>query len=324
MYISKRLCLLIVVGVMLALLGNSAMATNQYPSQPTKVIVPYAAGGATDVQARLISKYAKTYFGQNFVIVNITGAGGAIAAREVLNSKPDGYTTLFQHYALFANYLTGVADFNHEAFTPVCMAASTSLGFVTKADAPWKDLKEITEDAKKHPGKIKVCAEIGGSSHFQVIPLQIATNNAFVFVAAKGGDMNKITMIMGGHVDFAAVTIPSTAPYIQSGELKALAVTSPERCSFLPDVPTAKELGIDMAFTQDTGFYMPPNTPEDIVMSFSKAIKAISDDKNYITEINKLFFSPRYMDSKEFMEHLNKEYQYWAKFAEMGGLKSTK
>jgi tripartite-type tricarboxylate transporter receptor subunit TctC len=309
---------------MLAFLGNSAMASNQYPSQPIKVIVPYAAGGANDVQARLISKYAKTYFGQDFVIVNIAGAGGAIGAREVLNSKPDGYTTLFQHYALFANYLTGVADFNHEAFTPACMAVTTNLGFVAKADAQWKDLKEITEDAKKYPGKIKVCAEIGGTSHFQVIPLQIATNNAFVFVAAKGGDMNKITMVMGGHVDFAAVTIPSTASYIQSGELKALAVTSPERSPFLPDVPTAKELGIDMAFTQDTSFYMPPNTPKDIVMSFSKAIKALSEDKDYATEINKMFFSPRYMDSEEFMEHLNKEYRYWAKLAEMGGIKSIK
>lgn len=324
MYVSKKINLLIVVGIMFALFASSAMAANQYPSQPIKVIVPFGAGGASDIQARIMSKYIKTYLGQDFVIVNIAGAGGTLGAREVLKSEPDGHTVLFHQYSIFVNYLTGIADFNYDAFTPVCRTVVTNPGFVARADAPWKDLREVVEEAKKRPEQIKLCAEIGGSTHFLVIPLQMLTDNAFVFTAAKGGDMNKITLLMGGHVDLAAVLLPSAVPYIQSGELKALAVASPERDPFLPDVPTARELGIEMAFTQAMGFYMPPNTPKDIVATFSKAIGAMSENEDYISEVKKTFSIPAYLDTEEFIEVLDKEFQYWAKVAEMAGLKPTK
>jgi len=310
--------------VALVLLTSFAFAA-EYPAQPIKVVVPYAAGGTSDIQTRIMSKYIKEYLGQDFVIVNITGAGGGIGNREVLNAAPDGYTVLFQHQSMFSNYLTGVSDFTYNDFAPVCLAISTNRVFVTRPDAPWKDLKDVVEDAKKRTGQIRLGAEIGATSHFQVMPLQIMTDNAFVLTASKGGDMDRITKIMGGHMDLSVVALSSVVSYLKSGELKALAVTSAERDPFLPDVPTAKELGIDAIFMQDTGFYMPPKTPEGIVAVFSKAIGEMSKNEAYVKEIEEKTFSQvRYMDTEEFVKFLEEDFKYWSRLAKEAGFEPAK
>lgn len=320
----KRFCSLFLLSITLVLLTSFAFAA-EYPAQPIKVVVPYAAGGTSDIQTRIMSKYVKEYLGQDFVIVNIAGAGGGIGNREVLNAAPDGYTVLFQHQSMFSNYLTGVSDFTYNDFAPVCLAISTNRIFVTRPDAPWNNLKDVVEDAKKRPGQIRLGAEIGATSHFQVMPLQMMTNNAFVLTASKGGDMDRITKIMGGHMDLSVVALSSVVSYLKSGELKALAVTSAERDPFLPDVPTAKELGIDAIFMQDTGFYMPPKTPENIVAVFSKAIGEMSKNEAYVKEIEEKTFSQvRYMDTEEFVKFLEEDFKYWSKLAKEAGFEPAK
>ncbi|WP_198469967.1 tripartite tricarboxylate transporter substrate binding protein [Acetomicrobium sp. S15 = DSM 107314] len=320
----KRFCSLFLLSITLVLLTSFAFAA-EYPAQPIKVVVPYAAGGTSDIQTRIMSKYIKEYLGQDFVIVNISGAGGGIGNREVLNAAPDGYTVLFQHQSMFSNYLTGVSDFTYNDFAPVCLAIRTNRIFVTRPDAPWNNLKDVVEDAKKRPGQIRLGAEIGATSHFQVMPLQIMTNNAFVLTASKGGDMDRITKIMGSHMDLSVVALSSVVSYLKSGELKALAVTSAERDPFLPDVPTAKELGIDAVFMQDTGFYMPPKTPENIVAVFSKAIGEMSKNEAYVKEIEEKTFSQvRYMDTEEFVKFLEEDFKYWSRLAKEAGFEPAK
>jgi tripartite-type tricarboxylate transporter receptor subunit TctC len=320
----KRFCSLFLLGITLVLLTGFAFAA-EYPAQPIKLVVPYAAGGTSDIQTRIMSKYIKEYLGQDFVIVNISGAGGGIGNREVLNAAPDGYTVLFQHQSMFSNYLTGVSDFTYNDFAPVCLAIRTNRIFVTRPDAPWNNLKDVVEDAKKRPGQIRLGAEIGATSHFQVMPLQIMTNNAFVLTASKGGDMDRITKIMGSHMDLSVVALSSVVSYLKSGELKALAVTSAERDPFLPDVPTAKELGIDAVFMQDTGFYMPPKTPENIVAVFSKAIGEMSKNEAYVKEIEEKTFSQvRYMDTEEFVKFLEEDFKYWSRLAKEAGFEPAK
>jgi len=310
--------------VALGLLVGPVFAA-EYPTQPVKIIVPYSAGGTSDLQTRIMSKYIKEYLGQDFVIVNIAGAGGGIGAREVLNSKPDGYTVLFLHQSIFTNYLTGVSDFTYTDFTPVCLAISTNRIFIARPDAPWNNLKDAVEDAKKRPGQIRLGAEIGATSHFQVMPLQMMTDNAFVLTASKGGDMDRITKVMGGHMDLSVVALSSVVSYLKSGDLKALAVTSEERDSFLPDVPTAKELGIDAVFMQDTGFYMPPKTPDSVVAAFSKAIGEMSKNEAYVKEeAEKTFSQVRYMDTEEFVKFLEKDFKYWSRIAKEAGFEPPK
>lgn len=294
-----------------------------YPTGPIKVVVPYAAGGASDVQVRIIAKYVKQLFGWDFAVVNITGGGGSTGAREVLKAKPDGYTVLWYHQSIFSNFHVGTAEFNYYDFTPVCIATRGNRVVVTRPDTPWKDLKDAIEDAKKNPGKIRLGAEIGATSHFQVIPMQMAANNGFILAASSGGDMDRITKILGGHMDLSPIALSAAVPFLKSGELKALAVLSPERDPFLPDVPTAKELGLEeLVFTQDQMFFMPKGTPEEIVKTFANAIKQVLQLKECVDELaEKAFAIPMYMDGEEMLNFLKWEDERFDRFARVAGLK---
>lgn len=311
---------LLVVAILLSFVALSFAA---YPTGPIKVVVPYAAGGASDVQVRIIGKYIKQLFGWDFAVVNITGGGGSTGAREVLKAKPDGYTVLWYHQSIFSNYHVGTAEFNYYDFTPVCIATRGNRVVVARPDSPWNNLKDAIEDAKKNPGKIRLGAEIGATSHFQVIPMQIAANNGFILSASSGGDMDRITKIMGGHMDLSPIALSAAVPFFKSGELKALAVLSPERDPFLPDVPTAKELGLtELVFTQDQFFLMPKGTPEEIVKTFAKAIKQVLQLKDCADELaEKAFAIPMYMDGQEMLNFLKWEDERFDRFARAAGLK---
>jgi len=294
-----------------------------YPTGPIKVVVPYAPGGASDVQVRIIGKYVKQLFGWDFAVVNIAGGGGSIGAREVLKAKPDGYTVLWYHQSMFSNFHAGTAEFNYYDFTPVCIATRGNRVVVARPDSPWENLKDAIEDAKRNPGKIRLGAEIGATSHFQVIPMQLAANNGFIITASSGGDMDRITKILGGHMDLSPIALSAAVPFLKSGELKALAVLSPERDPFLPDVPTAKELGLeDLVFTQDQIFLMPKGTPQEIVETFANAIKQVVQLKDCVDELaEKAFAIPFYLDGEEMLNFLKWENERFDRFARVAGLK---
>lgn len=300
--------------------GGVIFAQENYPTKPVKIVVGYAVGGSTDVLTRLIGKYVEKYLGQNIVVVNITGGGGAIGAREVLEAKPDGYTVLIYHQSIFTGYHTGVASFNFDDFTPVCRLAQQARVIHVKADAPWENIRDLIEDAKKHPGKIKIGANIGATSHFQIIPLQIVTNNAFT-VVATGGDTDRITKNLGGHIDLSPIGVSSIVPYLESGKLRALAVLSSERDPYLPDVPTYKELGLDYSFTQDWGVFLPPKTPENIVKVLSAAFQKAMADPECIEELKKFYIVPKYEDTEDYVKYLYKEDAAYYYLAKVSGLK---
>ncbi|MCX7846304.1 MAG: tripartite tricarboxylate transporter substrate binding protein [Dictyoglomaceae bacterium] len=320
-----KVIILSILLILFFILTSTLSAEPPYPSQPIKVIVPYAPGGASDITVRIMNNYIKEYLGQNFAVVNITGAGGTTGAREALKAKPDGYTVLWYHQSVFSNYYTGVADFNYDAFTPVCLALSTNRVVIARGDVSWNNLKDAIEEAKKRPGQVRLGAEIGATSHFQVIPLQVITNNAFVITASSGGDMDRITKILGGHMDLSPIALSAAVPYLKSGELKALAVLSPKRDPFLPNIPTAKELGIDAEFMQDMGFFMPLNTPKTRVLIFAQAIQKLLKNEACVKELGEKTFSfPRYMGPTQYLEFLKKENEKWAKLAELAGLYKPK
>jgi len=318
----KRLMLVLVVtAIGTALLAEAADKRDDYPSKRIKVVVPFQVGGASDITSRIIGKYSRKYLGENFVVVNIAGGGGSIGTREVLKAKPDGYTVLLINQSILSTYHTGVADFNFDDFTPVCLALRTGRVVISRKDAPWNSLRDAVEDAKRRPNQIRLGVEIGATSHFQIIPLQVETDNAFILAASRGGDMDRITKILGGHMDLSPIALSSAVSYLRSGDLKALSVLSSERDPFLPDIPTALEQGVDEEFAQDMGFFMPPETPEAIVEIFSRAIEQILRDKECVKELaGKAYAVPIYKDTKTFVKFLYKEDAKFYYLARIAGL----
>jgi tripartite-type tricarboxylate transporter receptor subunit TctC len=315
----KLMLVLTVTAAGIAFSGKAAFSSDSYPSKQIKVVVPFNVGGASDITSRIMGNYIKKYLGENFVVINIIGGGGSIGAREVLKSKPDGYTVLWINQSIITSYHTGVADFNFDDLIPACLGLQTGRVIIARADAPWNNLKDAIEDAKKNRNRIRLGAEIGATSHFQVIPMLIETDNAFILTASTGGDTDRIAKILGGHVDLSPVALSSAISFLKSGDLKALSVLSEERDPFLPDVPTALEQGIDAEFTQYMGFYMPPGTPENIVRKFSEAIEQILKDKECLKELaEKAFALPVYKNQNDFTKELfiqDARYYYLARVA---------
>nr|WP_322785261.1 tripartite tricarboxylate transporter substrate binding protein [Pseudothermotoga thermarum] len=240
------------------------------------------AGGISDITARIISEYWKQYTGQDMVVVNMVGVEGAVAADYVFKSKPDGSIVFWYHEAMLGNYYTDVSPLNWYDFTPACMVIVSPRVTLTRANMPWKNLKEALKDAKANPKKYAIGFGTGGVAYFEYAGIEAIVPGALRAVPYEGGDTPRITALLGGHIDLAMVGLPSAIPYLKSGELKALAVHDTERIKLLPDVPTTVELGYkDYIFRLSNTFFFPPKTPKSIVDQFNSIIEKIANNPEF-------------------------------------------
>jgi tripartite-type tricarboxylate transporter receptor subunit TctC len=171
------------------------------------MIVPYKPGGRSDILARVIGKYTRTYLGTELAVVNLDGASGTLGCREVLAAKPDGYTLLYHHQSMLTSYHTGLVDFNYNSFVPVVRMAKTDNVYLVKPDSPWNSFKDLAEAAKKKPGTIRVASSVGSPLHLSFVMMQRAANNAFQLAAGGGGDTDRITKLLGGHIEVTSASL---------------------------------------------------------------------------------------------------------------------
>jgi tripartite-type tricarboxylate transporter receptor subunit TctC len=274
-----RRFLLLVLGMFLAVFWVT-VSIAAYPERPVTVVVPYSAGGASDITARLIAEFWKKYTGKDMVVTNVVGAEGAVAAQQVLGSKPDGYIVLWYHQAVLGNYYLGVAQIKWSQFTPACTVIKTSRITAARADAPWKNLKEAIEDAKKNPKKYVYGAGAGGIAYLEYAPIEMAAPGAFRVVPNEGGDAQRIAALLGGHVDIVPLALVSAVQYIKNGQIKVLAIHDDQPDPFIPDAPTAASQGLrSLKFPMVNTFFFPPRTPASIVNEFNQIMaKIVSDD----------------------------------------------
>jgi tripartite-type tricarboxylate transporter receptor subunit TctC len=265
----------------LALFATAAMA-QPYPAHPITVIVGNAAGNASDILARTVTEEVKNSLKQSFVTINRPGANGAIAVESFRRAKPDGYTLLFASMTMAAvnPHVQPDAHYNSaEDFEPIARFVQQPLIWTVAKGAPWRTLRELVEQARKEPDKLRVARlGYGGSTHLvstalmakqniqmSVIPFQTSSD---AFGALKRGDIE------------VWVDLPQPLlPRIKSGDLTPLAVTSPTRLKMLPDVPTWIEAGMmDAPLTAWYVIMAPKGTPKDIVdllnTEFNRAVNA--------------------------------------------------
>jgi tripartite-type tricarboxylate transporter receptor subunit TctC len=277
---TRRLVFLVLSVLLTLLLVTLSFAA--YPERPVTVVVPYSAGGASDITARLIAEFWKKYTGKEMIVTNVVGAEGAVAARQVLQTKPDGYTVLWYHQAVLGNYYLGVADIKWTNFTPACIVTKTSRITAARADAPWNNLKEAIEDAKKNPKKYVYGAGAGGIAYLEYAPIEMAAPGAFRVVPNEGGDAQRIAALLGGHVDIVPLALVSAVQYIKNGQIKVLAVHDDQPDPFIPNAPTAASQGLrSLKFPMTNTFFFPPRTPANIVNEFNKIIEKIVADSEF-------------------------------------------
>jgi tripartite-type tricarboxylate transporter receptor subunit TctC len=254
------------------------------------VVVPFPAGGPSDVVARIVTQHMSGSLGQQLVIENVGGAGGTIGSGRVAAASPDGYTLLAgsmgSHVA--APVLTPGIKYNAADFTPVGFTAGSPAIIVARKDFPAKDLKEFIDHLKKSPSTAKQAhGGIGASSHMACLLFNSTAGVQPLSVAYRGTGpaMNDL---VGGHVDSFCEQAVSVSGQILAGAVKAYAVAADRRLAKLPDVPTAREGGLNFTMDIWAGIFAPKGTPQDIVDKLAAALDKALDDPAVVKRLNDL------------------------------------
>ena len=264
----------------IALAGAGPVAAQAWPAKPVRIVVPFTPGGGLDIQARLFGKKFYETLGQTFVVENRTGAGGLIGAEAVARSAPDGYTLLFSSASLAVNVslYKKLAFDPVKDFDPVSWVSSVPLVLVVHPSVPVKSVPELVALARKRAGQYNASSNgIGTTSHLSIEMLKQYAGVAVTHVPYKGGGP-ATTAVLSGEVDIAFVPVLSAQPFMKSGKVKVLAVTTAKRSSILPDVPTMKSYYPEFESDNWYAFFVPAGTPQDIVTKLNaeilKALKA--------------------------------------------------
>ncbi|MFC0243557.1 tripartite tricarboxylate transporter substrate-binding protein [Rhodopseudomonas telluris] len=266
-----------------AILATPAVAAD-YPSRTITMIVPFAAGGPTDVIARIVAQHMSTTLGQAIVIENVVGAGGTTATTRAARANPDGYTIITGHmgtHAAAVPLYPKLAYDPRKDFAPVSLLAGTPILILARTDFPPKDLAEFIAYAKANGDKLNEAhAGVGSVSHVscQLLNSVLGIKPTGVPFNGTGPAMNAL---VGKQVDFMCDQIVNAVPQIKGGTIKAYAIATPDRNPSLPDVPTTTEGGLPAFKAQAwNAIFAPKGTPEPVVAALNAAAVKALDDEN--------------------------------------------
>ncbi len=276
-----------------------------YPDRPIKLIVPWAAGGDTDLIFRPFAPLLQKHLGQPVIIANVGGASGTVGEREAAGSAADGYTVFGAHDFIHSVYFGGMIDLKYDAaFEPVCLVSSTPSVITVGAKTPWKTYKELVADAKKRPGEIIVGASLGSTSQYSIALAAKAAGISFKWVPYDG-TAKRMNALLGGHIEVANSNLTQKGK-VDAGLLRFLANMSEKRTGGLEDVPTLKELGYDVEYSVNRGLMVPKGTPADVKAKIEAACAKAAKEPEYAKALAPQGTDVRYMGSKDYAAYLKK------------------
>jgi tripartite-type tricarboxylate transporter receptor subunit TctC len=293
-----------------------------FPQKPIRMIIPWSAGGGTDVLCRAFQPALEKVLEQRILIDNIPAGATKMGTLELLKAKPDGYTLFFSPSESWtAYYYSKTYDFKvWEQTTPIGNVTTEPYGFVeTRIESPFKTWADLVKAAKENPGKLS-CGGPGAGGMMELIMNDITQVSGVKtrYVPFAGGGASKIAML-GGHVDFRVCQPTEAITMIHAGKSRGLAVSTDKRMESLPDVPTFKELGIGGTINLTRSIWGPPKVPSDVVNILTKAIEKATKDPTFIKVAQEqLLYTVEYrLPEKMRSELLNFDKEFGPKLAEM-------
>jgi len=302
-----------------ALVVAGPAVAQQYPTKPVRILVPFPAGGVTDIVGRLLAQKLSERLGQQFYVENQGGAGGNLGMAAVARSAPDGYTILLSSSSIVVNpSLYNKVPFDVEKdFIPVTKAGGSPNSWLVNPSFPAKTMQELIELIKREPGKHSVGSPGAGTTpSLSIEMLKLALGLDFVVVPfAGGGPMTQ--SLLGGHTPIACGAIGNSVNLIKEGKLRALAVTSKKRLGTTPDVPTLEESGIKGQEAETmSGVFVPAGTPKPIVDLLQREISTIVNASDIKARLLELGVEPEGDTPAEFTAYINAEIAKWKKVIE--------
>jgi len=307
------------VSSLAALVVSGAAFAEQYPSRPVKIIIPFPAGGVTDIAGRLIAQRLSEKFGQQFFIENVGGAGGNLGMAQVARAPGDGYTVLMSSSSVTVNpSLYAKMPFDVEKdLIPVTKAGGSPNSWLVNPDFPAKTMQGMIDLFKKEPGKYSVGSPGSGTTpSLSIEQLKFDLKVDFVTVPfAGGGPMTQ--SLLGGHVPVVCGAIGNSVALIKEGKIRPLGITAKVRLETLPDIPTLDEMGIkDQEAETMNGVFVPAGTPIDIVNSLQKEIAIIVKSPDIKARLLELGVVPEGSTPTEFAAYVKADIAKWKRVIE--------
>lgn len=304
-----------IAAVLLFVISGTAFAA--YPTKPVTMIVAYAAGGSTDILARITAKYLEAELKQPFVVVNKPGAAGSVGFTSIAKAAPDGYTIgLINLSGVIVNPIVqpDVVRYRITDFAGIANVVTDPGVFCVKPDSPIKTLDDLIAAAKAAPGKIAVSHEGAGSGDHLGVMEFCKKAGIEVNPVPFEGDAPAKAALLGGHIDVLAVNVSEIAEMVNTGQLRALAVQNDKRSVELPDVPTFAELGYPTVIqgTASRGFAAPKDTPAEALDVLVVAMKKIVASSEYREELKKLNMPIDFVPGEEFTKLLLDQHKLWS------------
>jgi tripartite-type tricarboxylate transporter receptor subunit TctC len=264
--------------------AGAARAQAKFPDRPIRLIIPWAAGGPADAGFRILAQSVAKKLGQQVIVDNKAGASGIMGAMALQEAKPDGYTISQMHMSVLRQpLLNKQLTYNPiNDLTYILQITGFIMGVVVKADAPWKTLPELLAYAKANPGKLNWgTLGIGSTQHLAMERVGIARGGLNWTHAPYRGTADTLRALLGGEIDFASES-SGWAPMVQAGQLRLLAVFTAERAKRFPDVPTVKELGIDVVIDSPGGLIGPKGMDPAVVAVLADAFRAAAQEPEHL------------------------------------------
>jgi tripartite-type tricarboxylate transporter receptor subunit TctC len=306
-----------------ALAMQTQAAAQNYPDRSVRILIAFPAGGTIDTLGRILSQKLTELWGQNVVVENRPGAGGNIGAAAAAQAAPDGYTLHFGAQTLGVNVT--LAPYQNldpvKDFEPVVLAATATDVMVVPANSLFRTVREFIDHAKKHPGELNYGSlGVGTSSHLSTVQFADAVGIKLQHVTYTGFSQNT-TDLMAGRLSMWFPTLGGSLGNIQSGKMRALAISGPVRTEVLPDVPTFKELGIEFEESSWYAFFVPRGTSKEIVGKVNQDVNRILTMQDVRAKGVTLGYRFVGGSSDKLTQFLNSEIAKWAAAAKRGSLR---
>jgi len=312
----------LLTGLLLALSLNAY--SQEWPSRPIRLILPFPPGGGTDILGRLIAERLSVSLGQPVVTENRGGAGGNVGAEAAARSAPDGYTVVLVAPSL-AISPTLYSKINYDQvkdFAPVSLVATVPNVMITQPSIPAENLQEFIAFAKTKPGALNFgSGGAGTSNHLAGELFNIVAGTKLVHIPYKGVNL-AMQDVLSGNVHLVFIGIPAATPHIKAGKLRALALVAPQRLSALPDVPTVAEAGLkDFEVTTWYGVLAPAGTPRPIVMRLNSELVKIMHSPELKEKLAASGTEPLTSTPEEFAAYIKREMTKWGDVIRKSGAK---
>ena len=281
--------------------GTAPAVSDKYPEKPVVAVVAWAPGGATDLMVRAVGKAFKTYSdGQPMLVTNLEGAASVQGVTEYTTFQPDGYNVLTWATAQTVKTHMQETPYSTLDFQPICSFVCDSPYILVKADSPFKTVSDLIEYAKANPGKLTMGnSGAGGGNHLAALQFSIAAGIEVNHIAYTGGGPSA-QATLSGEID-CSMTVPAEGlANVEEGELRMLCILAEERSLFFPDVPTAKESGIDVINLQTRGFVIHKDAPAGVAEKLEAICKKIYEDADFQKTLKDLNMNVKFMGIDEY------------------------